>query len=78
MCDEQDQPFQMLFSGLLRGDSQALHLTSDGGLVLARKFDERLSFRDLVLDPAGNPRPSVGVYLTGPSNPNGDAGLDPC
>jgi hypothetical protein len=46
--ETQKQPFQLSFTPSLKADFQGSRVTSDGGLVLVRKLDERLGFSDLI------------------------------
>ena len=57
----QNQPFQLSFNASLKIDFQGSRVTSDGGLVLVRELDERLSFGELIEQPAAAGRtPGVG------------------
>ena len=49
MGEEQNQPFQPLFNASLKVDFQGSRVTSDGGLILVREFDERLGLEKLML-----------------------------
>jgi hypothetical protein len=44
----QDQPFQLSFNASLKIGFQGFRVTSDGGLLLVRELDERLSFDELI------------------------------
>jgi hypothetical protein len=46
--ERQNQPFQLPFNRFLKIDFQSSRVTSDGGLVLVREYDERLGFRELI------------------------------
>src|SRR5881296_1549505 len=46
--ERQEQPFQLSFNGRLKVDFQGSRVTSDGGLLLVREFDERLGFGALI------------------------------
>src|ERR1039457_2760443 len=46
--EAQNQPFQLSFNSSLKVDFQGSAVTSDGGLVLVRKLDERLGFGELI------------------------------
>src|SRR4029434_4187499 len=48
MGEKQNQPFQLSFNASLRIDFQGSRVTSDGGLILVRKLDERLGFSELI------------------------------
>ncbi len=48
MGEKQTKPFQLSFNGLLKVDFQGSHVTSDGGLILIRKLDERLGLGKLI------------------------------
>ena len=48
MGENQNQPFQLSFNRFLRVDFQRSRVTSDGGLLLVRELDERLSFIGLI------------------------------
>jgi Transposase DDE domain group 1 len=48
MGDTQERPFQLSFNGWLRVAFQGSRVTSDGGLLLVREFDERLGFGELI------------------------------
>jgi hypothetical protein len=42
--EKQNQPIQLSFNSSLKVDFQGSRVTSDGGLILVRKWDERLRF----------------------------------
>src|SRR5229473_6132826 len=46
--ETQERPFQLSFNSSLKVDFQGSRVTSDGGLVLVRKLDERLGFGELI------------------------------
>jgi hypothetical protein len=46
--ETQNRPFQLSFNSSLKVDFQGLRVTSDGGLVLVRELDKRLSLSKLV------------------------------
>ena len=48
MGEKQNGPFQLSFNASLKVDFQGSGVTSDGGLILVRELDERLSFGDLI------------------------------
>ena len=48
MGERQNQPFQLSFNRLLRVDFQGSRVTSDGGLLVVRELDERLSLTGLI------------------------------
>jgi hypothetical protein len=48
MGEKPNQPFQLSFNASLKVDFQGSRVTSDGGLILVRKFDERLGFSELI------------------------------
>src|SRR5665811_682713 len=48
MGEKQNGPFQLSFNASLKVDFQGSRVTSDGGLILVRELDERLSFGDLI------------------------------
>jgi hypothetical protein len=48
MGEKQNQPFQLTFNASLKIDFQGFRVTSDGGLILVRKLDERLGFGELI------------------------------
>ena len=48
MGEKQNGPFQLSFNASLKIDFQGSRVTSDGGLVLVRKLDERLGFGELI------------------------------
>jgi Transposase DDE domain group 1 len=48
MRENQDQPFQLSFSGFLHIDFHGSRVTSDGGLLLVRELDERLGLTGLI------------------------------
>ena len=48
MGDKQNQPFQLCFNASLKVDFQGSRVTSDGGLILVRESDERLSLGELI------------------------------
>jgi hypothetical protein len=43
------QAFQLSFNTSLKVDFQGLRVTSDGGLIVVRELDERLSFGALIV-----------------------------
>jgi hypothetical protein len=45
--ETQNQPFQLSFNASLKVDFQGSRVTSDGGLILIRKLDERLGLEKL-------------------------------
>jgi hypothetical protein len=45
--DTENQPSQLLFNASLRVDFQGSRVTSEGGLILIRDLDERLSLGEL-------------------------------
>ena len=46
--EPQKGPFQLSFNSSLRVEFQGSRVTSDGGLLLVRELDERLSFGELI------------------------------
>ena len=48
MGETQKQPFQLSFNHSLKVDFQGSRITSDGGLILVREFDERMGFSQLI------------------------------
>jgi len=44
----QNPPFQLSFNASLKVEFQGSRVTSDGGLILVRKLDERLGFGELI------------------------------
>ncbi len=48
MGETKNQPFQLSFNKFLRVDFQGSRVTSDGGLILVRELDERLSMGELI------------------------------
>ena len=48
MGESPNQPFQLSFNASLKIDFQGSLVTSDGGLILVRDFDERLGFGELI------------------------------
>src|SRR5574337_658836 len=48
MGEKQNQPFQLSFNASLKVDFQGSQVTSDGGPIVVRELDERLSFGDLI------------------------------
>jgi len=48
MGEKLNQPFQLSFNASLKIDFQGSRVTSDGGLILVRELDERLSFGELI------------------------------
>src|SRR3990170_6323810 len=48
MGEKQNQPFQLSFNRFLRVGFQGSRVTSTGGLILVREFDERLGFNELI------------------------------
>jgi hypothetical protein len=48
MDEKQNQPFQLSFNASLKVDFQGSRVTSDGGLILVREFDERLGLGELI------------------------------
>ena len=56
MGEKENQPFQLCFNASLRVDFQGSRVTSDGGLILVREWDERLGFGDLIREHLTDPR----------------------
>jgi hypothetical protein len=48
MGEKQNQPFQLSFNASLKIDFQRSQVTSDGGLIVVRELDERLSLGELI------------------------------
>src|ERR1039458_5699489 len=48
MGEKQNRPFQLSFNASLKVGFQGSRVTSDGGLILVREFDERLGFAELI------------------------------
>ena len=48
MGEKPNQPFQFLFNASLKVDFQGSRVTSNGGLILVREFDERLGLSELI------------------------------
>jgi hypothetical protein len=48
MGEMRNQAFQLYFNPCLKVDFQGSLVTSDGGLVLVRELEERLSFEELI------------------------------
>jgi len=48
MGEKQNQPFQLSFNTSLKIDFQGSRVTSDGGLIVVREFDERLGLGELI------------------------------
>jgi len=46
--DKQNQPFRLSFNASLKVDFQGSRVSSDGGLVLVREFEERLGLGELI------------------------------
>jgi len=55
MGEKENQPFQLCFNASLRVDFQGSRVTSDGGLILVREWDERLGFGDLIREHLTDP-----------------------
>jgi hypothetical protein len=56
MGEAQNQPFQLSFNPRLRVEFLGSRVTSDGGVLLMRELDERLSFSDLIAQHITDPR----------------------
>ena len=56
MGEAQNQPLQLSFNPRLRIEFQGSRVTSDGGLLLVRELDERLSLSDLIAQHITDPR----------------------
>lgn len=56
MGEKQNRPFQLSFNTSLKVDVQGSRVTSDGGLILVRKLDERFGFSDLIAQHLTNSR----------------------
>ena len=56
MGEMQNQPFQLSLNASLRIDFQDSRATSDAGLILVRKLDERLGFGELIEEHLRDPR----------------------
>ena len=48
MGEKENKPFQLSFNGFLKVDFQGSRVTSDGGLILIRRLDERLGLGRLI------------------------------
>jgi hypothetical protein len=48
MGERQNRPFHLSFNNALEIDFHGSRVTSDAGLILVRRLDERLGFGDLV------------------------------
>ena len=48
MGEIQNHPFQPIFDASLKVDLQGSRVTSNGGLILVRKLNERLGFEELI------------------------------
>ena len=48
MGETPNELFQLSFNASLKVDFQGSRVTSDGGLILVRELDERLSVGDLI------------------------------
>jgi hypothetical protein len=46
--ESQNQSYQLSFNSSLKFDFQGSRVTSDAGLILVRKLDERLGFIELI------------------------------
>lgn len=56
MSETANRPFQLSFNTALRVELQGSRVTSDGGLILVRELEERLSFSDLIAQHITDPR----------------------
>ena len=64
MGEKQNQPFQLLFSASLKIDFQGSRVTSDGGLILVREFDERLGLEKLIEEHLSDSRQGLNKQFT--------------
>ena len=48
MGEKETKPFQLTCNGLRKVDFQGSRVTSDGGLILVREWDERLGLGKLI------------------------------
>jgi DDE family transposase len=46
--EKQNQPFQLSFNASVKVELKGSRVTSDGGLILIRKLDERLGLEKLI------------------------------
>ena len=56
MGEKQNQPFQPSFNTSLKIDFQGSRVTSDGGLIVVREFDERLGLGELIAQHSADSR----------------------
>jgi len=56
-------PFQLSFNASLKVDFQGSRVTSDGGLILVRELDERLSLGDLIAEHLSDQRRGKNTQL---------------
>jgi hypothetical protein len=63
MGEKQNEPFQLSFNDSLKVDFQGSRATSDGGLVLVRELDERLSLGDLIAEHLSDARRGKNTQL---------------
>jgi hypothetical protein len=64
MGEKQDQPFQFSFNASLKVDFQASRMTSDGGLILVREWDERLGLEKLIKEHLSDSRQGLNKQFT--------------
>ena len=56
MGKKQNQPWQLSFRVSLKVDFQGSRVTSGGGLILVREWDERLGLGNLIEEPLSDSR----------------------
>src|SRR5579863_8409210 len=64
MGEKQNQPFQLLFNASLKVDFQGSRVTSNGGLILVRELDERLSLEKLIEEHLSDSRQGMNKQFT--------------
>ena len=63
MYTHQEQAFQLSFNRFLRVAFQGSRVSSNGGLILVREFDERLGFGKLAEQHLTDPRMNAGAII---------------
>src|SRR6202162_5286209 len=64
MGEKQNKPFQFSFNASLKVDFQGSRVTSNGGLILVRELDERLSLEKLIGEHLSDSRQGLNKEFT--------------
>ena len=64
MGEKETKPFQLTCNGLRKVDFQGSRVTSDGGLILVREWDERLGLGKLIGEHLSDSRQGTNKQFT--------------